>query len=71
MKTQIKKIKELKEKAELALSADLQRPIEQRDGEFFEYFSGQIDAYNKVLLLLDMKFEDNALNFNGTRFKND
>ena len=57
MKIQIKKIKELKNKAEMSLKAELRRPIEQRD-EFTDYLDGQLNAYNKVLILFNMKFED-------------
>ncbi len=57
MQIQIKKIKELKNKAEMSLKAELRRPIEQRD-EFTDYLDGQLNAYNKVLILFNMKFED-------------
>ncbi len=57
MQIQIKKIKELKNKVEISLTAELRRPIEQRD-EFTDYLDGQLNAYNKVLILFNMKFKD-------------
>lgn len=62
MKIQIEKIRELKKKVEDALKAGLRRPIKDRDDEFCDYLDGQLDAYSKVLLLFEMKFEEEKEN---------